>query len=49
MHGMVTNTVHAVQIPTTSPASTDGIEPGRIILPILHADYAYVLLTRGLG
>ena len=49
MHRVVTDTVHAVQIPTFSPVSMDGIDPGRIILPILHAGYAYILSTRGLG
>ena len=49
VHKVVTDAVHVVRIPTSPPASTNGIEPGRIILPILHADYAYVLLTRGLG
>ena len=42
---MVTDAVHAVQIPTSSPGSTDGIEPGRIFLPILHAGYAYYPLA----
>ena len=41
MHRVVTDAVHTVQILTSSLASTDGIEPGRILLPILHAGYAY--------
>ena len=49
MHRVVTNTVQAVQIPTSSPTSTNGIKPSRIILLILHAGYAYVIPTPGLG
>ena len=41
MYRVVTYAVHAVQIPTFSPTSTDEIEPGQIILSILRACYAY--------
>ena len=41
MYRMVSDAVHAVRIPTFSPASTDGIELDQIILSILRADYAY--------
>ena len=45
IHRVVTNVVHAVRIPMSSPASTDGIEPGQTILLILHAGYAYYPLA----
>ena len=34
-----------MRIHTSSPPTTDGIEPGRILLPILHAGYAYYPLA----
>ena len=45
MHRVVTDAVHTVKIPTSSPTSTGVIGPGRILLPILHAGYAYYPLT----
>ncbi|KAL7543577.1 hypothetical protein ACHAXR_013027 [Thalassiosira sp. AJA248-18] len=41
-HKVVTDMVHSIRIPTYSPDSTDGTEPGRICLQILHTGrYAY--------
>ena len=45
VHRVVTDAVHAVRIPTSSPVSTDRIEPGRIFFPILHTGYVYYPLT----
>lgn len=41
-HKVVTEMVHSIRIPSYSPASIDGTEPGRICLQILHTGrYAY--------
>lgn len=41
-HRVVTSMVHSIRIPTYSPDSPDGTEPGRICLQILHTGrYAY--------
>ena len=45
MHRVVTDAVRVVRIPTSSPCSTNGIEPSQILLPILHAGYAYYQVT----
>ena len=45
MHRVITNAVHAVLIPTSSPASTEGIELGWILLLIFHFGYAYYPLA----
>ena len=37
MHKLVTDAVHAVGIPTSSPTSTGGTKPGQILLQILCA------------
>ena len=42
MHRVVTDAVHAVRIPTTSPGSMDRTEPGQILLQIMYAGrYVY--------
>eukprot|EP00581_Thalassiosira_minuscula_P000920 CAMPEP_0183744804 /NCGR_PEP_ID=MMETSP0737-20130205/65914_1 /TAXON_ID=385413 /ORGANISM="Thalassiosira miniscula, Strain CCMP1093" /LENGTH=830 /DNA_ID=CAMNT_0025980457 /DNA_START=118 /DNA_END=2613 /DNA_ORIENTATION=+ len=41
-HKVVTDMVHSIRIPSYSPNSPDGTEPGRICLQILHTGrYAY--------